>query len=179
MSDELHSLRSDIQRSVRYHDRRTAYFELLQRLTNVIAILLAGVVVMELVGATSPWWIRTLAVAGALLTAGDLVIGFGRKADVHRDLKRRFIALEGQLEGGDDLEKIRRRRLSIEAEEPPVHRALDLLCHNEMSAAMGWDPKKNPEHFSHVPWYMQMTANLFRWPNAGASVPSFPERAQR
>lgn len=172
MSDELHSLRFDIQRSVRYHDRRAAYFERLQRITNLIAIFLAGVVLMELAGAGSPWWVRTLAVAGAFLTSADLVIGFSRCADVHRDLKRRFIALEGKIEEIGDSEKIRRRRLSIEAEEPPIHRALDLLCHNEVCAAIGWEPKEHPEQFYRVPWYMRMTANLYRWPNAGAEVTS-------
>jgi hypothetical protein len=158
----------DIRRSVRYHDRRRVHFERLHRLTNVTTILLAGVVLMELGGEGSPTWVRVLAAAGALIGAVDLVVGFSRRADTHHNFKRRFIALEQELDAATpDLEKIRQQRLAIEAEEPPIYRALDLLCHNELCAAMGYDRRKQPEAFSSLPWYQRWTANWIHWHEAG------------
>jgi hypothetical protein len=170
MSDPQTDLIFDLMRSVRYHDRRRAHFERLHRATNVVTILLAGIVLMELSGGGSPLWVRVLAVVGALLGATDLVIGFSKSADAHHNFKRRFSELESEANAGGSLDAVVRQRLAIEAEEPPIFRALDLLCYNEICAAVGHHRTDTPCVFAEVPWYMRWTANWLRWPNAGETT---------
>ena len=152
-----------VRRSVRYHDRRIAHYERLHRLTSVTTILLAGVIFMELSGANSPTWIKWLAAVGALLGAGELVVGFARHADLHRDLKRRFVRLEIQMLKSPDNTEAECMRLEIEADEPPIYSALDLLCHNELCAAQGADRK----YLAKLTPWQSITANWLKWPDIG------------
>jgi hypothetical protein len=126
-------------------------------------VLLAGVVMMDFAGAEIPLLLKVVAVAGALLSAGDLVIGFSRAANLHRNLKRSFVFLEKDvIEASVDLTRLKSRRLVIESEEPAIFRALDLLCHIETCAAHG---KKIAVY---VPWYMRASSQWLHWSNAGA-----------
>jgi len=149
----------DIRRSIRYHERRTAFFERMHRVTDLITILLAGVVLSELLGSPSRLILQILAGLGALLSASDLVIGYGRRADGHRRLKRQFIFLEADVSSGKELNTVARQRLNIEADEPPAYRALDVLCHNQLCRAFG---KPRCELY-RVPWWMRWTAHLLHW----------------
>lgn len=159
--DVLEGFLFDVRRSARYHERRCAFFTVLHRLTNITAILLAGVVLAELSAShASPWWIRALAVIGGLFSASDLVVGFGPRGDAHREFKRRFVALERKtLKGGDLLQKLTDKRLNIETEEPPIYRALDVLCHNEVCRALG----KDKCEFYKVPRRVRWTAQVLHW----------------
>jgi hypothetical protein len=170
----------DARESVRYHDRRVAHFELLQRLTNLLTILLAGIVAMELLGAKEEappvhWFTRTVAGFGALMSAFDLLVGFARSADLHRSLKRRFIELEKKCSGEFDAKQITRERLTIEADEPPIYRALQLRCTRELAIAEGIEPAAYPAGYVTLPWYMRLTANWLHWPDA-ANLISRQER---
>jgi hypothetical protein len=172
-TDETHGLLFSIQRSIRYHDRRISHFDKLHKLTNVCTILISGVVILELTGAKSPDWVKWFAAAAAMLGAFDLVVGYGHRANQHRDLKRRFCVLERKLIQSNtehDLQPMHAERSEIEADEPPVFRALDGLCHNEMCAARGYS-RTNPEecnHYRTIPWYTRATANWVHWSNIGA-----------
>jgi hypothetical protein len=178
MDDEYkarEALRFDIQRSIRYHDRRSSFFRVLARVNSLVTILLAGIVLMDVLGPAAAdshsaaiqiaservyaWWPKALAVVGALFSALDIVVEFGRSADTHRHLKRQFCLLEQDLDDRNSKE-IRHRRLAIEAEEPPVYRALDALCYNEMCVAIGkGDQRRNLNRF------IRLTAHLYRWPD--------------
>ena len=150
----------DARRSARYHERRCAFFTVLHRLTNITAILLAGVVLAELSARhPSPWWIRALAVLGGLFSASDLVMGFGPRADAHRDFKRRFVVLERKALKGEPLKRLTDERLNIEAEEPPTYRGLDVLCHNQVCRAMGHDKCE----YRKVPHRVRWSAHVLHW----------------
>lgn len=167
MDEDIEDILFGIRRSVRYHERRGAHYDFLQRLTNIATILLAGVVLMQLAGATSPLWVRVLAGIGAILSALDLVVGFGRHANLHRDLRQQFIELERRCHEGNSGAELMQRRLDIESREPAVYRALDVLCHNEICACMGYSRATKPEYFYDVPWYRRATANYLLWSDAG------------
>lgn len=154
----------DIPRSIRYHERRLTYYERLHRATDFLTILLAGVVLSELLGSTTYVTLQVLAGLGAFFSAWDLVIGYARRADMHRNLRRRFTLLQADLTGADQnddkaLISAERRRLQIEAEEPQAYRALDVLCHNELCRALG----KPGCDMQRVPFFLKVTANLLRW----------------
>ena len=100
----------------------------------------------------------------------DLVVGFSRRAETHQNFKRRFIALEQELNAESDVEAVRQKRLTIEAEEPPIYRALDVLCHNELCLALGYRRKDHPDVFADIPWYMRWTANWIHWTDAASAI---------
>lgn len=181
--DERDGLLFDVQRSIRYHDRRTVHFERLERVNSLFTILLAGIVLMDVLGpspsssehAGTGWnlaglWPKVLALGGAIFGAVDLVVGFARVADQHRHLKRKFCQLEQEF---PDLttKDILRRRLAIEVDEPPVYRALDTLCYNELCVARG-----QPAPFQ-IDWIAKRTANWFRWPDLAVSVVDRKEKS--
>jgi hypothetical protein len=171
-SGELEDLLFDVRRSARYHDCRVAHFQMLQRMTNVSTILLSGVVIMDLFGAEIIRPIKIVAALTAVFGAFDLVIGFGKCADVHRDLKRRFLALERKSLGltGESPQRGTLERLEIEAEEPPAYRALDTMCHNQMLLSQRLPDQELAANLRSLPWYVELTANWFKWNNIAAVV---------
>lgn len=167
LSDEQYALLFDVRRSIRYHDRRRAFFERLHRVTSVLTILMAGSVLYDLgkAGETAGWLVALSAVA-ALLAAFDMVVGYSAWAARHQELKGRFAALEiDMLAGGLDAaawQQHRLARLAIERDEPPVYRALDLLCHNELLVAEG---VTRQDEFSRLGRWQRWTSQLWHWPD--------------
>jgi len=167
MSDQQYRLLFDVRRSVRYHDRRRAFFERLHQVTSGLTVLLAGSVLFELArpGESAPW-MGGLAVVAALLSTWDIVVGYAGKAGLHKDLKARFGVLEmAILSGGDSSDAwngYQIERLRIEQDEPPVFRALDLLCHNELALAEGFD-RNDKAHFEQLSFWKQATRHIFHW----------------
>jgi len=164
ISNEIYKLLFDVRRSVRYHDRRRAFFETMHRITAVLTILMAGSVLFDLgkPGITQGWLIA-LSVLAALLAALDMVLGYASKADLHRSLKKQFgeleIAIVTDDETEDTLKFNQNKRLEIEQNEPPIYRALDRICHNEIVTATGIDKKE----LCKVGWFEQLTRHFFYW----------------
>ena len=70
----------------------------------------------------------------------DLVAESSNKARIHDRLKQRFIALESRMQREETdgvLNEWTVERLAIEADELPILRVLDTLCHNELLRSMG------------------------------------------
>lgn len=84
-------------------------------------------------------------------------------------LRARFIDLEMAMVSGDlsaaSWEGYRQRRLAIERDEPPIYRALDLLCHNEVCQAEGFTRARHTEQFAKVGFLQGLTSNVLHWPN--------------
>jgi len=98
---EKSDLLFDVQRSIRYHDRRVAHFDKLHKATNVLTILISGVVILDVFSSFTPTspdavgqlstsslvlGVKIFAAIAALFGAFDLVVGFGHRANEHRDL---------------------------------------------------------------------------------------------
>lgn len=130
-----------VRRSIRYHLRRRAFFETWNTLTNVVALLFGSAAI----GGTIKGYELLAIASGALVTffsAVNLVIGTTRKARVHEEFGRRFFALEREMVeagnyGAAALATFVGLRLEIEADEPPILKVLDCICHNELARAMG------------------------------------------
>lgn len=162
LDDVKYALLFDVRRSIRYHDRRRAFFERMHRVTSALTIILAGGVIFELAGTGSPaLWLQAIGAVAAVLAALDMVVGYAAKANLHADLRVRFVDLEiAMLSGGleeETWQKYLRTRLEIERDEPPVYRALDLLCHNEVCKAEGVRANATVSSFQ------RMTSHLFTW----------------
>lgn len=137
-----------VRRSVRYHNRRRDFYERFHGFVLFVAVA-GGSTTIAAFGseltAALPTAVKLLAPAAVTLAAiSDLVVGSMRKAWLHADLARRFIVLEQKLVAqqaeptADALLEVERERLAIEADEPPIRRVLDTLCHNELWRAMGY-----------------------------------------
>ena len=93
----------------------------------------------------------------------DLVVGTASAARLHYDLSRQFIELERQMElaarpiDAQSLAKFTAHRLEVEADEPPVLRVLDAMCHNELARAMGYEKK----YFVRIWFYQRWLAHFF------------------
>lgn len=174
LDDAQYGLLFDVRRSIRYHDRRRGFFDRLHRVTNLLTILMAGSVLHDLgkTGETAGWLIG-LSAAAALLAAFDMVVGYSAWARRHHDLKTRFCALEIDMLSGDLAPEIWQgfgiRRLQIERDEPPIYRALDLLCRDELLVAEGITRDKAPKEFSCLGWWQRWTSQIWHWSDVAAS----------
>lgn len=138
----------DVRRSVRYHDRRVSFYEKFHKTVLFLALVSGSVSLAAFTAEfASDWseWAKLLPAALISVFAGlDLVVGSSSRARLHDRLKQRFIALEGRMQRektNDTPGKWTVERLEIEADEPPVLRVLDTLCHNEILRSMGYPPK--------------------------------------
>jgi len=165
LSDDLWAMLFSVRRSQRYHERRASYFENLHRLTNLTTIVIAGVVLMEAIGAHSPLYVKLLALLAAMMGVADLVIGFSRRAAAHGACRNQFIDLEGAIFKGASYDDAVGQRLKIQKTEPAIYRALDVLCHNETCVSMGCSDQRKV-----LPWLQRLTAHIFRWSDAGSTA---------
>lgn len=83
-------------------------------------------------------------VAVAAMQACEQVFKLSSKARDHSGLASEFSALERQIALSGTLTKqafreLQADRLAIEAREPSVKRYLDLICHNQVARAYGYD----------------------------------------
>jgi hypothetical protein len=160
---ERHNLLWAIQRSSRYHARRQAFSERWRRVTAGVAVIFGSAAVTDLVKEGG----HEIAIAAsfivAITSAVDLVVGTADMAWQHRELRRRYISLEGEiLKSAEEppessIHRWQDERLSAEAEEPPKYVALDLLCENEMSRAQG-----DGDRVVLKPWE-RLSAHWWRW----------------
>jgi len=129
---------------VRYHLRRRSFFDTWNTLTQALTVILGSTAIG---GALKEGYAPLAVVSGALVaffSLANLVIGTTRKARLHEELGRRFIVLERDMVHAGDYDEaalaaFTGRRLEIEADEPPILKVLDCICHNELMRAMGYD----------------------------------------
>lgn len=155
-SGDLWKLTFRVDKSMRYHQRRRAFFDRCHRWVMFAVILSGSAAFADLVDPTYA------AVAGALLAALDLTLGFGMKARDHQLLYQRFAELHRKLRGRPEtpakaVDALRDECFMIEADEPPTMVALEVDCHNETARAWG---TANPEMPVLSRW-QRLTMHLF------------------
>ncbi|CAB3770489.1 hypothetical protein [Paraburkholderia solisilvae] len=127
-----------IRRSIRYHQRRRAFFDRCDQWGNVISLIFGSAAIY---GVLDKDYHALALIASALVTiisAINLVYGSAQRARLHHDLSREYSGLERQMVGApseDVLLRVTDARLEIEADEPPVLHVLNVICHNELLRA--------------------------------------------
>ena len=164
LEDRWHDLLFGVRRSVRYHMRRQQFFERWHTVTSAVSVIFGSATVVLLLSKMGTAWVAATAVVVTFFSAIDLVVGTSRAARSHNDLARRFIDLEKSVTGVDQPSEdayraFVARRLSIEADEPPVLRNLDILCHNELLRAMGYPS----DHNAALGTAQRALAQFFDW----------------
>lgn len=168
-SNERWNLLWGVRRSIRYHDRRRRFFDTCHRIVLRFGIVLATIgfaVANETINEDYLVWFSVLSMFAFLL---DLLIGFSNRVWHYTTLKRRFGELEKNIITGDerdDMAPLEAQRLEIEKDEPPILRALDILCHNELAQSM----EETNENIYKVNFVQRITAQLFTWPNIQAQL---------
>lgn len=163
IAKDWHDLLFGVRRSIRYHARRRMFFDRFRQLTSALGVILGSATVFTLLNEMEPLYPSLAAALVTVLFTIDLVVGTGPAARLHNDLNRRFIDLERQMEleeipiDGHALAKHKAYRLEIEVDEPPVHRVLDMMCHNELLRAMGYEKS----HFARIRLHQRLLAHFF------------------
>lgn len=162
-----------VQRSSRYHARRQAFFDRWHRVTAGVGVIFGSAAAVNLVTQGGMGWTLGAAFVITILSSVDLVVGTSVMARLHSDLRRRFLEMEASIRCSPtadqaDINRWTVERLRIEADEPPVYVALDLLCENEMSRAKGDSPR------AALRWWEALTAHWWRWEDIDPRVPSRP-----
>ena len=140
MDEDRSKVQFGVRRSIRYHMRRCRFFDTVSRVTNGASLVFGSSTLFVLLYAQGPAWLSVLPALVGAASIIALVYEAPRMARLHADLARRFIELEQKLLAAPgEVEAFRIEKLAIEADEPPIHRVLDLLCRNEMILADGHD----------------------------------------
>lgn len=137
-----------VQKSIRYHSRRTAFYDWMNSAINALSLVFGSAAVVflldDICSENSDLVVGASAALVAILNAVNLVVGSARMARDHTEFMRRFTHLErdmvtlGRLNANDEqVRRFRARRLEIEADEPPQNGVLDAICHNELMIARG------------------------------------------
>ena len=93
---EYDDLLFGVRRSIRYHSRRQAFFEGVNRWTNFLLLLFgSGTVALAVQDRAS--WILGLGLGVALVSSLKLVFAFAVKATQHAQFVRDFTLLEKRL----------------------------------------------------------------------------------
>ena len=146
-TDKLDDLLFAVRRSVRYHDIRKQHFERINNLVMFVALLLGtGTLATFIEGLDATLWVQlSLPLAATILLGISLVCRVSSKASIHNDLKRRFITLEQSIAekpnnwDDTDIAAWIKERLTIESDELPIKRILDVICHNDVMRSMGYE----------------------------------------
>lgn len=170
LDNDKYGLLFDVRRSIRYHDRRRAFYERLHAVTGVFTVLMAGSVLFDIgKNGETAGWLLVLSVFAALMAALDMVIGYSKRAGLHSSLRERFANLEISMILGDTADETwlehHKSRLLIEKDEPPIYKVLDNLCRNDLLTAEGFSPTKNPNQFVVVSRWKALTAQFWQWEN--------------
>jgi len=151
-----------VRRSIRYHDRRRRFFSACHSIVLGSGIALATVGFAIASRVIDGQWLVGFGVFAMLIFLLDLLFGFSQCACNHTILKHRFSDLEKDIIMNTDENNIaafKARRIEIEKDEPPIRRALDILCHNELAKSEAIDD------IYKITRIQRLTAQIYSWPD--------------
>ncbi|MCY4642976.1 MAG: hypothetical protein OXC41_09875 [Gammaproteobacteria bacterium] len=136
----------DCDRCARYHSERRTFFDVWNKVILVgIVFLNSGAVATISIDQTNWKWAMGLTLISPLLVAINLVFDLTNKARNHEFLSRRFHALEMSIDVDEaSEEKVREWRkciYSIYEDEPATYYALNAICYNDATQALGYSKK--------------------------------------
>lgn len=160
---DAHDLIFGIRRSIRYHNKRRMFFDRLNKINLFLSAISATAVVATVIGGAPKYVQVIFSGLVVIFSTLDLVVGSPQMARLHSDLYRLFVELEremvlaGENLSDDQLSLFAAKRLEIEAKEPSVMTALNLLCHNELARAEGY----GKEYMADVPQWKAWLSQFF------------------
>ena len=160
-----------VDRSARYHSRRQAFFERWHRVTAALGVFFGTSAAATALNGPMHIWAVIPALIVAVASTFDLVVGTATMARTHAELRRRFLMLQVKIERSSEapaqseIQEWTSERLIIEADEPPIYVALDLLCENEVAKARGDELAKSGTDAKRaaVTRWQSLTAQWLHW----------------
>lgn len=173
LKTELHELSFYVQRNIRYHMRRGAFFLRWGRFTAFIGIIFGSAAITSLLAGASTYVTGGAALLVTIASAVDLVVGTGQRAWLHNDLRKRYLDIEAEILADEPIPQALRLReyksriRRIEADEPPTLPALEILARNDVIRALY--PKEEADlYVSQIGWFKRTTAQWFDWDTSSA-----------
>ena len=143
---------------VRYHRRRQRFFDLVDKGTKAVTVVLGASLMGKYFAGAFPWFAAAITSLGLLA----LVFGYGDRKQLHKELAEQAAALAGSIE------QVPARDLSVDktavwaadyvrlcAKAPPPLKTLSLICESEQSAADG-----HPGHVRMPHWLRRAVADF-------------------
>lgn len=157
-TETLHNVRL----GVRYHMRRQAFFEAWHRATGVVSLLAGSSAVVAVTG-NLPLLTGVMAALVALAQAIDLMVDTRKYANLHNDLRRRYLEIEPELLDCQALTESEYRSVwgrikTIEADEPPIRPYVADLCHNDVLHVAGYSTDE--AIFARTHWLKRLFAHF-------------------
>ncbi len=139
---------------IRYHRRRQRAFDLMDKGTKSITVVLGASLMGQYMVGFLPWLATAITSMGLLA----LVFGYGDRKQLHKELAEQAAALVGAIEQvpSGDLTPAKTSAWNADyarlcAKAPPPLRTLSLMCEREQSIADGHpDHVPNPNFFRRV-----------------------------
>jgi hypothetical protein len=145
---ELEKVDFGLNKSIRYHSRRRARFEMLDGLTKWLTVVAGASAFAAIVGDARQGWAAGLTLIITGLGLADIIFSFSARARLHADLSKRFSELSvdaAHLENeptSTDISVLRAKRRALEGDEPPIIDALERWCWNEEAVSRGLPPEQ-------------------------------------
>jgi|TARA_R100000501_G_scaffold13195_1_gene24196 hypothetical protein len=161
------NLRADllfnIRTGVRYHLRRQQFFDRWHRLTGVLSLVLSSAAVWAMLKEFR--MAEYSAATVALLQAIDLVFETRKHADLHNSLRQRYVVLEPEVAGVDEVsyeeyKKLKSDIARIEIDEPPLKSILLAISQNEAAEVSSFSEEDYPSSYTRVGWFKALFANI-------------------
>jgi len=141
-----------------YHLERRRFFEFWNRLAQFLAIALGSSACLALTGKgtqTAMW----LTFSVTILSAANLVIGFGRRSWEHARLHDQFVDIENAYRRAtsslDAYNDLMERKRNLDKAEPVPMPYLITRCHIDLMRADGHDEREWPK----LHWCKRLLAN--------------------
>lgn len=149
---------SKVKVTSRYHRRRQRFFDLLDKVTKALTMLLGGSLFGPAVAQYLPW----IASAIASLSLLNLVFGYSDRKQVHKELGETAFLLAAKIEesplsslsdalAGQWAAELER----LNAKEPPPLKTLVIICEHEQATAEG-----HPNHVTRPNWLSRLIADF-------------------
>ena len=144
--------------SYRYHRRRERFFDLVDKISNAVTVLLAA----SLLGKALEDGLPVVASVISALGLMNLVFGYGDRKQLHKAPAEQAMQAIGRIEAltSEALTEAQVGAMEaglaqLNAQEPPQLKTLVMLCEREQATAMG-----HPDHVPLPPWYKRLLADF-------------------
>lgn len=164
LDKQIFKLLFGVERSKRYHNERRKFYDGWHKFTATIGVIFGSATILTVLTETLGQ-VYTIAAAAivTIFSIIDLVVGTAEKARLHYDLAKQFIALEKdiiseQAPTETDLANWTTQRLEIEADESPRKKVLNMMMHNELMRAKGYE--RNHPDYVKIAWSQRALAHF-------------------
>jgi hypothetical protein len=143
LEGQIYDLSFGVHKSRRYHEKLCAFYSGWRDWVKIVTVVTGSGLFLLLI---SDWQHVAEFVSAfiALWAMLDYLVAPDKKAERHADLYKRFTALAAKIETMqhtlDSYQQLAAARLSLEENEPPCKRLVDLQARNDECRARGFPP---------------------------------------